>query len=60
MMKDSVASLSKRDPALDAAKGLLILTVVFAHCFTEGTLHDFIFSFHMPAFFVLAGITASY
>ena len=59
MMKDSVASLSKRDPTLDAAKGLLILTVVFAHCFTEGALHDFIFSFHMPAFFVLAGITAS-
>lgn len=58
-MKESAASQSKRDPALDAAKGLLILTVVFAHCFTEGALHDFIFSFHMPAFFMIAGITAS-
>ena len=47
MMKASPASPSKRDPALDAAKGLLILTVVVAHCFTEGALHDFIFSFHI-------------
>ena len=49
----------KRDLSLDAAKGLLILTVVYAHCFTEGILHDFIFSFHMPAFFVISGITAA-
>lgn len=52
-------STSKRDRALDAAKGLLILTVVYAHCFTEGVLHDYFFSFHMPAFFLISGITAA-
>ena len=57
-MNDNTLS-RKRDPSLDAAKGLLILSVVFAHCFTEGILHDFIFSFHMPAFFVISGVTAA-
>ena len=57
-MNDNAPS-RKRDPSLDAAKGLLILSVVFAHCFTEGILHDFIFSFHMPAFFVISGVTAA-
>lgn len=47
----------KRDLALDSAKGILILMVVYAHCFTEGIAHDFFFSFHMPAFFVISGIT---
>ncbi len=57
-MNDNALS-QKRDLSLDAAKGLLILSVVFAHCFTEGILHDFIFSFHMPAFFVISGVTAA-
>ena len=33
--------------------------VVYAHCFTGGFFHDFIFAFHMPAFFQISGITAS-
>lgn len=52
-------SLSQRDLGIDTAKGLLILMVVYAHCFTEGALHDYFFSFHMPAFFVISGITAA-
>ena len=48
----------KRDLTLDAAKGLLILMVVYAHCFTDGMVHDYIFAFHMPAFFVISGMTA--
>ena len=58
-MQNDTPSLRQRDLSLDAAKGLLILMVVYAHCFTEGILHDFFFSFHMPAFFVISGITAS-
>ena len=52
-------SEASRDHAIDTAKGILIIMVVYAHCFTDGILHDFFFSFHMPAFFVLSGITAS-
>lgn len=48
-----------RDSSLDAAKGILIILVVYAHCFTSGILHDFIFSFHMPAFFLISGITGA-
>lgn len=55
----TLTNASKRDNSLDAAKGLLILMVVYAHCFTEGVLHDFFFSFHMAAFFVISGITAA-
>ena len=51
--------MSKRDLGIDASKGMLILMVVYAHCFTNGALHDFFFSFHMPAFFMISGITSA-
>ena len=48
-----------RDNSIDATKGILILMVVYSHCFTEGFLHNFFFAFHMPAFFSISGINAS-
>jgi len=49
---------------IDAAKGILIVLVVFDHVITttlkfgsEYKLNYIIYSFHMPAFFVLSGLT---
>lgn len=48
---------------IDVAKGICIFLVVFGHCITrEGTgkvvfLNRLIYSFHMPLFFILSGIT---
>lgn len=58
-MECAVLKTDRRDPAIDSAKGLLILMVVYAHCFTSGIVHDFFFSFHMPAFFVISGLTGA-
>lgn len=46
----------KRDCKIDAIKGILIILVVIAHSRRGGgILHDFIFLFHMPLFFVISG-----
>lgn len=46
---------------LDYAKGLLIILVVLGHVMPENALtHSWIYSWHMPAFFVLNGILLSY
>lgn len=43
---------------LDIAKGIVILTVIIGHTAEYGgTLRNFIFSFHMPLFFILSGYT---
>lgn len=47
----------KRDIALDIAKGIAMLLVIIGHCdnlyFTP--THHFIYSFHMPLFFLASG-----
>ena len=41
---------------LDAARGFALLLVMIGHCITKGTfLHKFIFTFHVPMFFVISG-----
>lgn len=48
----------KRMMWLDLAKGLAILLMVLGHCLAaDCALHDFIYSFHMPLFFLAAGFT---
>lgn len=43
---------------LDMAKGLAMVCVVLGHCMSDTTgLHDLVYSFHMPLFFMLAGYT---
>ncbi|MGI6218701.1 MAG: acyltransferase family protein [Bacteroidaceae bacterium] len=52
----SVASSGKRVDAFDIMKGIAILLMIVGH--TTGKiplLRDFIFSFHMPLFFLLSG-----
>lgn len=43
-----------RDRRYDCLRGILILLVVIGHSRTD-TLHDIIFLFHMPLFFILSG-----
>lgn len=48
----------KRLVWLDMAKGLAIVLMVLGHCLdSELPMRIFIYSFHMPLFFVLAGFT---
>ena len=50
---------SKRIAYLDVAKGIGILLVILGHNYVKGTvygLEKFIFSFHMPFFFLLSGM----
>lgn len=56
----------KRLDYLDIAKGIGILLVVFAHVFAfnpsirDGVLVKWIYSFHMPLFFIVSGILLRY
>ncbi len=52
----------KREKYIDAAKGLGILTVVYAHVISRcglmaelGLVHKMIYAFHMPLFFFISG-----
>lgn len=41
---------------IDVAKGYGIILVIVGHCFNKETIiHNWIFSFHMPLFFLLSG-----
>lgn len=44
----------RRDESLDIAKGIAIIAVVFGHCFLF-PYKQFIDSWHMPLFFIIAG-----
>lgn len=44
----------ERNRKIDALKGILIILVVAGH-FKRDTIHDTIFLFHMPLFFILSG-----
>lgn len=48
-------SENKRITEIDIAKGIGILLVVFAHVNYTSPLLEYIYSFHMPLFFVLSG-----
>lgn len=38
------------------SKAILIVLVVIGHIFLTGSLHNFIYTFHMPAFFIISGM----
>ena len=46
----------KRIPWIDIGKGIGIILVIAGHTFTEGQFYVWLNSFHMPLFFLLAGI----
>lgn len=45
----------KREQAFDIAKGIGMLAVILGHMSIPNKLGDFIFSFHMPLFFLING-----
>ena len=57
--KPKVVPQANRIAYLDIAKGIGILLVVFAHINIKGPIYQTIYSFHMPLFFILAGMTFS-
>lgn len=48
--------MSKRIEYIDTTKAILIVLVMIGHIFLTGPLHDFIYTFHMPAFFIISGM----
>jgi fucose 4-O-acetylase-like acetyltransferase len=56
---DNVSIPSKRIAYLDVAKGIGILLVILGHNYVKASvpgMEQFIFSFHMPFFFLLSGM----
>ena len=47
--------MAKRSEAIDVLKGILIILVVIGHAKND-IVHDVIFLFHMPAFFMVSGV----
>lgn len=50
-------SEKKRIAWIDISKGIAILCTIVGHCIGKNKIGIFIFSFHMPLFFVLSGYT---
>lgn len=51
-----VTKMSKRIEFIDTAKGVAICLMVFGHSGYSGYLHQFIYAFHMPFFFLVSGL----
>lgn len=45
---------------IDRAKGMLIILVVIGHIWQAGAVHNLIYAFHMPAFFIISGMLMSH
>ena len=53
--------MKNRVEYIDNTKGLLIFLVILGHCINgENYLKNIIYSFHMPAFFIVSGILLNY
>ena len=49
-------NLSKRMPWIDVLKGIGIILVVIGHVYSGTTIYNWLYSFHMPLFFLAAGL----
>ena len=52
--------MKQRIAYFDTAKGILIILVVLGHVFESGPVNQYIYSFHMPAFFIISGMMQHY
>lgn len=52
--------MKERIEYFDIAKGILILCVVIGHVFDRGVINQYVYSFHVPAFFIISGIMQNY
>lgn len=61
MNKQKNAALVHRIQWVDIAKGMAMLFVIIGHTAPFGSMErNFIFSFHMPLFFLLSGYTLKF
>lgn len=51
---------TKRIHWIDIARGIFIIAIVLGHVFNSGYLRNWLFSFHVPAFFFLSGYCFKY
>ena len=56
-MENGVLGTKQRDTYLDIAKAIGILMVIYAHVSLSGILYTTFYAFHIPLFFVVAGMT---
>ena len=54
-MEERKLLVQERDDTFDIIKGICILLMVIGHCPIDAVLKNFIYSFHMPVFFFVAG-----
>jgi fucose 4-O-acetylase-like acetyltransferase len=47
--------IEKREDVFDIMKGVGIILMIIGHCAIPRLLWHFIFSFHMPLFFIISG-----
>lgn len=52
--------MAKRIEYLDYAKGIGIILVVLGHILSKGNIKIYIYSFHMPLFFIISGYLFNY
>lgn len=52
--------MAKRIEYLDYAKGIGIILVVLGHILIKGNIKIYIYSFHMPLFFIISGYLFNY
>lgn len=53
-------SSGNRIPWVDVAKGITIILMVVGHSSLPNIIQSWIFSFHMPLFFILSGVTTKW
>lgn len=58
--KENKAGTARRIPWVDILRGFLMFFVIYAHTTTNQNLNDYIYSFHMPAFFAVSGMTFAF
>ncbi len=56
-MANTVFSAEKRIDWIDYARAIGMLLIVFGHTVEGGAAHQFVYAFHVPLFFFLAGTT---
>ena len=52
-----LANNNQRELSVDVARGIGIILVVFGHTFQIYSITSYIYSFHIPLFFLLSGLT---
>lgn len=54
MENENIERIVQRDITFDVMKGIGVMLVMIGHCFS-GIIESFVYSFHIPFFFILSG-----